>query len=169
MGSTYTFELLTAKHDRNGFDCGVPALNRYLAQQALQDKRKRVAIPHVATPDGCRVASYHTLSSTSVLLLDFPGEFRRQLPKYPLVPATLIGRLAVDRDFAGTRLGGLTLMHALKASVGGGLTIAAAGVVVEAKDDNAAGFYGHFGFLRLTGTRMYLPMRTAEEMTRDLP
>jgi hypothetical protein len=35
--------LLTKDHDRNLFDCGVPALNDYLKKYALQNQKKYAA------------------------------------------------------------------------------------------------------------------------------
>ena len=37
------------------------------------------------------------LSATSILLDDLPDKMSSKLPKYPQVPAALLGRLAVDR------------------------------------------------------------------------
>ena len=54
-------------------------------------------------PDGT-IAGYYTLSSTSVQLAELPAETVRKLPRYPLVPATLLGRLAVDRRQQGRGL-----------------------------------------------------------------
>ena len=46
---------LSAELDRSAFSCGVPALDRYLREQAGQDARRRVAAPFVATTDGVKV------------------------------------------------------------------------------------------------------------------
>jgi len=67
----------------------------------------------VLTPDGKTVAGYYTLSQYSVELGAIPDGIAAKLPKYPFVPATLIGRLAVSNEFRGQRLGELLLMDAL--------------------------------------------------------
>ena len=76
--------------------CGVDALDTYLKQQASQDLEKRVAAVIVPTPDGRTVAGYYTLSQYAIAVGDLPGDIykRLSLPKYPVLPATLIGRLA---------------------------------------------------------------------------
>jgi hypothetical protein len=89
-------EPLGPQHDRNSFNSGVEALDRYFRAQAGQEARKNIAAPFVLVlPDGA-VGGYYTISATAVNLTEFPAEIIRRLPRYPLIPATLIGRLAVD-------------------------------------------------------------------------
>src|ERR1700693_1638983 len=109
----FRFELLGPAHDRGGFSCGVPALDTYLQKQAGQDVRRHVAVAFVATSDGKTIAGYYTLSQYSVELGVLPEELAGKLPRYPLVPATLIGRLAVSAAFRGQGVGELLLMDAL--------------------------------------------------------
>src|ERR1700686_2804531 len=92
----FRIDLLGPAHDRAGFSCGVPALDSYLQKQAGQDVRRRVAVAFVATSDGTTIAGYYTLSQYSVELGVLPEELVKKLPHYPLVPATLIGRLAAS-------------------------------------------------------------------------
>ncbi len=63
-------------------------------------------------PDGA-IGGYYTLSSTSVQLAELPAQTVRKLPRYPLVPATLLGRLAVDRRQQGKGYGRFLLADAL--------------------------------------------------------
>lgn len=162
------FELLGAAHDRAAFSCGVPALDHYLRKQAGQDVRRRVAAAFVATPDGKTIAGYYTLSQHSVDLGAMPEEFAAKLPKYPLVPATLIGRLAVSVSFRGQGVGELLLMDALHRCLGGSRHVASAAVIVDAKDENVAAFYAKYGFLELpkVARRLFLPMATVEVLFR---
>lgn len=162
----FTFEKLGPQHDRAAFSCGVPALDSYLQRQASQDVRKGVAVAFVLTPDGKTVAGYYTLSQFSVALDAVPEKTARKLPKYPLVPATLLGRLAVAGTFRGQGLGELLLMDALKRSLAASRHIASAAVIVDAKDDAAVRFYKKYGFLDLQGiaNRLFLPMATTEKL-----
>nr|WP_245267242.1 MULTISPECIES: hypothetical protein [unclassified Methylosinus] len=98
-------EPLASGHDRSGFESAVEVLDRYFRTQSGQDARKNMAAPFVlALPDGT-IAGYYTLSSTSVQLAELPEQPLRKLPKYPRVPATLMGRLAVDRRLQGKGYG----------------------------------------------------------------
>lgn len=56
-----------------------------------------MAAPFIMVLPGRTVAGYYTLSLTSVNLAELPEQVARKLPRYPLVSATLLGRLAVDR------------------------------------------------------------------------
>ena len=160
-------EALAGSHDRSAFACGSEALDRYLRQQARQDAERRVAAPFVlVAPPGRRVLGYFTLSSFTVHIDDLPQALARKLPRYPQLPVTLIGRLAVDRSLQGQGVGTLLLMDALSRSLAGADQIAALAVVVDAKDDEAEAFYRRFDFLPLQHQprRLFLPMKTVERI-----
>jgi ribosomal protein S18 acetylase RimI-like enzyme len=71
-----------------------------------------------------------------------------------------MGRLAVDRAFKGQGLGGALLGDALTRAARS--EIAAYALVVDAKDDMAAAFYRHHGFIALPETplTLFLPLAT---------
>lgn len=119
-----------------------------------------MAAPFVLVlPDGT-VAGYYTLSSTSVNLAELPEQVARKLPRYPLVPATLLGRLAVDRRQQGKGYGRFLLADALYRIVRS--EIASFAVVVEAKDDDARRFYERESFLPLPDQPMKLFRPTSD-------
>jgi predicted GNAT family N-acyltransferase len=166
----FAFEPLGQKHDRAAFSCGVQALDAYLQKQASQDAKKRAAVPFVLTPDGKTIAGYYTLSQYAIELGDVPQEVAKKLPKYPLVPATLLGRLAVSVDFRGRRLGEALLMDALHRSLELSQQVASSGVVVDAKDNAARSFYRKYGFIELPkiDKRLFLPMATVDKLFRNV-
>ena len=92
----FRIELLGLKHGRAVFSCGVDVLDVYLRKQASQDFKKHAAVPFVLTSDGRTIAGYYTLSQYAVRLDHVPPEVAKRLPRYPVVPTTLIGRLAVS-------------------------------------------------------------------------
>ena len=57
--------------------------------------------------DGPTVLGYYTLSSHSIERHSLPEEVikKLKLPKYELIPTTLMGRLAVDLKYQGQRIG----------------------------------------------------------------
>jgi GNAT superfamily N-acetyltransferase len=149
-------EILGPRHERSGFESGVEPLDKYFRTQAGQDarKKKNMAAPFVLVlPDGT-VAGYYTLSSTSANLAELPEQVARKLPRYPLVPAILLGRLAVDRRQQGNGYGRLLLADALYRIVRS--EIASFAVIVDAKDDNARRFYERESFLPLPDQPMKL-------------
>jgi predicted GNAT family N-acyltransferase len=164
----FAIEPLGAQHDRAAFSCGVEALDAYLHKQVGQDARKRVAVPFVATADGKMIAGYYTLSQYAIELDAVPDEVAKKLPKYPMVPATLLGRLAVSTEFRGQRLGEKLLMDALYRSLRLSEQAASTGVIVDAKDESAVSFYQKYGFLELPKVerRLFMPMGTVVQLFR---
>jgi GNAT superfamily N-acetyltransferase len=161
-------EPLGPHHNRAAFSCGVPELDRYLHHQAGQDARRRIAAPFVLVmPDG-RIGGYYTLSATAVQLIELPAETARRLPRYPQVPAFLLGRLAVDRRYRGQGWGRFLLADALRRCVGSEL--AGFAVVVDAIDDEARGFYAREGFLSLPDTpnRLFRRITDIVAVLRDI-
>ena len=153
------------KHDRSRFDCGVAQLNAYLRTSLGQHGRKDLTRGYVLATDSGAVAGYFTLSAgrLQVGVLPEPGKLPARMP----LPTTLLARLAVERGWQGQGIGGVLLVHALRIAVTGADMIAAAVIEVEAKDDVARSFYGHFGFRSLKDDRLhlYLPMETARTLT----
>jgi ribosomal protein S18 acetylase RimI-like enzyme len=147
-------------HERTTFKSASETLNRYFQQQVTQDVRRRVAACFVAMDGEQRVAGYYTLAAASVLLADLPDATAKKLPRYPSVPAIRMGRLAVDQGFKGRGLGGALLADALERAARS--EIAAFAFVVDAKDDTAAAFYVHHGFIALpdTPSTLFLPLAT---------
>lgn len=160
----FIVELLSAKHERAAFDCGVPALNAYLKTRARQDAERGVATPYVLVPTArpTQVAGFYTLSATAIKLDAWPDTVSRKLPRYPLTPATLLGRLAVDVSQRGKRLGERLLIDALGRSLETSRGVASVAVVVDAKDDAGAGFYARYGFKPFPDQplRLFIAMRT---------
>jgi hypothetical protein len=162
-------ERLTRQHDRSKFDCGVSALNAYLSQQARQDAEKHVAAPFVLVePPSAAVLGYYTLSASTVGVGEIAPELAKKLPRYPELPVTLIGRLAIDVQVRNRGVGAYLLMDALHRSLCHADEIAAMAVVVDAKDDAAAAFYRRFDCrpLQSRPRRLYLAMRTVETLFR---
>lgn len=167
----YRVERLGPHHDRAAFSCGEDTLDIYLRQRARQDDDRNVAKTFVlydAHDD--RVAGYYTLSSAAVHLEELPPETQRRLPRYPLVPVILLGRLAIDRDYHGQRLGGVLLFNALRRAfeVGTG-EIAATAVIVDALHDDSRGFYERYGFQRFPDSELslFLPMQTIGQLLEE--
>ena len=161
-GAPFRLAPLDADHDRSAFDSGSGPLDRYLREHATQDVRRRVAACFVALADGQRIAGYYTLASASLLLADLPPSIGKKLPRYPSVPAVRMGRLAVDLAFKGRGLGGALLADALDRAVRS--EIAAYAMMVDAKDDAAAAFYRHHGFIALPDLplTLFLPLATVK-------
>lgn len=127
---------------------------------------KRAAIVYVAAFAPPEIAGYYTLSQFSIDLDELPEALAKRLRRYPVVPATLLGRLAVATAMRGRRLGEMLLFDALHRSLIQSAKIASAGVIVDANDENAIGFYRRYGFIPIVDEpkRLFLHMKTIEQL-----
>lgn len=165
MTFPFRLESLGEKHERTLFRCGEAALDRYFQTQVTQDIRRHIANCFVAVEVVTRaIAACYTISAASIPLVDLPPDETKRLPRYPTVPAVRIGRLAVDQRFQGHGLGAALLAdaatRALKADA------AAFTLLVDAKNDQAVGFYKRFGFRTLASQprTLFLPLATARKV-----
>jgi GNAT superfamily N-acetyltransferase len=124
----------------------------------------RSILSEVSAPT--HVLGYYTLCAMVISRGDVPEAARKHVPRYPLVSATLIGRLAVAKERQGQRLGAVLLADALRRAFDSAGTVGSSMVVVDALDEAAAGFYAAHGFVRLPDSLpLVLPMRMASEST----
>ncbi|MEO8125722.1 MAG: GNAT family N-acetyltransferase [Bryobacteraceae bacterium] len=115
-----------------------------------------------------RVVGYYTLSAYALQGPDLPPALARKLPRYPLIPATFLGRLAIGLEHQGQKLGALLLLDALNRSWKNADVVASVGVVAEAINETARKFYLRHEFSQLGSHpgRVFLPMETIEKLFR---
>jgi GNAT superfamily N-acetyltransferase len=128
---------IAGRHDLSQFDCGEPALNDWLRQWALKNE-SRFSRTYVVC-SGDRVVAYYCISAGSVARAAAPGKLRRNAPEP--IPVSLMGRLAVDRHFAGKGLGADLLSDALRRIAVASQSIGIGAVLIHAKNEAAKRFY----------------------------
>jgi GNAT superfamily N-acetyltransferase len=143
---------LADHHRLEEFDCGAPSLDRWLQQSARTAAAAGTAAVYLVCR-GDRVIGYYALAMASVEHAGAPARLRRGMPDP--VPVVLLARLAVDRAEQRNSLGGHLLVDALRRCVRGGREYGARAVIVDAIDEQAAGFYRHFDFRELDGRRLW--------------
>ncbi len=147
---------LSKAHERAGFSCGKAPLDLFLLAHVSQYEKRRLARTYVATEAGSTiVAGYYTLATGSLDASVLPQPLRKKLPNYP-IPTIHLGRLAVDTNCRGRRLGETLLLHALKLAHESSERIGIFGVDVWAIDDEAAAFYRKYGFIALEDDPQHL-------------
>ncbi|AFZ38013.1 acetyltransferase (plasmid) [Stanieria cyanosphaera PCC 7437] len=159
------------QHNRSKFSCGVESLDRYIRSQANQDLKKKIATVFVLidAPD-TNIMAYYTLSSYTVEITEIDNSLAKRLPRYPLLPATLLGRLAVDNRYRGQHLEELILVDALKKSLEATEKVASLAVIAEAIDEKAVYFYRKYGFRSFVNSpmKLYFPMQSIRELCQSL-
>jgi len=154
---------------KQGFSCGVHALDDYFARHALVNDARGVGrtyvLRRVADHDESlpAVLGFYTLSMASAESAHVARVIGRKLPAYPM-PVAMIGRLAVDRRAQRRRVGERLLLDALRRVFDASRILGCTGVLVDAKDEDAEGFYVKYDFSTVTAgawpRRMFLPIGT---------
>jgi len=165
VSARFAIEPLGKGHQRKAFSCGNERIDRYFREAVTQDIKRRYATCFVARDlETDRIAGFYTLSSSNVPLMAVPEPLASRLPRYPTVPAVLIGWLGRDQAYAGFGLGEALLFDAIKTIAEA--PIGAHAIFADAIDEKAAAFYAAFGFTALIDrpNTLYLPVGTAQRL-----
>jgi GNAT superfamily N-acetyltransferase len=137
---------LDGSYDRTPFDCGVPALNLYLRNYALQNQKKGIVRNYVTTRAGSKVlVAYYSLVYAAIDQKRLPAKLVKGLGKYD-IPVMLLARLAVDHRDQGKGLGRALLKDAILRTIQAAEIAGLKLLLVYAKDKAAADFYRTHGF-----------------------
>jgi ribosomal protein S18 acetylase RimI-like enzyme len=153
---------ILGQHDRAIFASGNDRIDRYFREAVSQDVRRNYAACYVLIERSTgTVAGFYTLSSHGVALNDVTPELARKLPRYPSVPAVLIGWLGRDRAFHGAGVGTMLLYDAISRVAHSPVGVHA--ICADAIDEAAAAFYLKHQFQPLVSRpqSLFLPMKTA--------
>jgi ribosomal protein S18 acetylase RimI-like enzyme len=147
---------LTGDHDRQAFDCGRHEMNAWLRQVSRQHQDKGLSKTFVAVREEAptRICGYFVLTLAELENQHLPDAWRKKLPQR--IPGVRLGRLAVDRQFQGKKLGELLLVDALTRAQRIYAEAGGIGLFVDAKDDQAARYYRNFGFEASPGNPLLL-------------
>jgi predicted N-acetyltransferase YhbS len=151
--------------DRSAFHCGDPELDSYFHERASRDMREKLAAVFILVreTDPGAILGYYTLSAQQVDAGELPEELKKRTGKYRRIGVTLLGRLAVATMHQGKQLGAFLLVDGLRRSLAGTQNVMSFAVVVDAKSEAVVKFYEKFGFIRLTGGRLMMAMKTIEK------
>lgn len=144
MADPLRIEKLRPDHVVASFDCGQGELNRFLSRFALVNQLAGAAQTYVAT-SGDTILGYYSLAVGEIAYDDAPGRLSKGLARHP-VPIMLLARLAVSVGSQGQGLGAGLLKDAMLRTLQAADIAGIRALVVHAKDENARGFYEHFGF-----------------------
>jgi len=154
-------QLDPTRHNRKAFCCGVPALDRFLQQQAHQNMRRGVSQTFVLVPADipAEIAGFYCLAPAEIRLADLQPADAKPLPPYP-VPCFRMGRLARDQRWQGQGTGPLLLGLAVQRCLDAKQSVGGYALIVDAKGAEAKGFYERHGFRPFQDTHLslYLPL-----------
>lgn len=153
------------KQERAGFSSGNDRIDSYFRNVVTQDIKRKYAACYVLTDkQSGEIAGFYTLSAHTIALVDVPAEMARKLPRYPSVPAVLIGWMGRDITFRGQQIGTLLLADAIRRLVHS--PVGAHAICADAIDEAASAFYLEHQFQPLVSRPMslFLPMKTAIDL-----
>lgn len=159
---TAFFSEALGKHERSAFASGNERIDGYFRQTVSQDIKRDYAACYVLVEKAsAKIAGFYTLSSRSIPLTELAEDMTAKLPRYPSVPAVLIGWLGRDLSFRGRHVGSMLLADAITRLAGAPIGVHA--ICADAIDDAAAAFYREHQFQPFVSRThtLYLPMKTA--------
>lgn len=151
-----------SRHERADFSCGNEGLDDYLHKRASPARRSRSAAIFVIRRSGDRIVrGYYTLSNATIIPADLPEDLKRRFRVAP-VPATLLGRLAVDSRSQRAGLGKKLLYNAMARAAKLSRDSGSMAVVVNAIDSAARSYYLERSFIELQDdpNHLFIPMNT---------
>lgn len=157
-------EPLGAGHDLSVFACGEVSFDDWLRRRALANQVSGASRTYVAALEG-RVVGYYSLASGGIAVSEAPTRLRRNMPDP--IPMTVIGRLAVDREWQGRRLGALLLRDAIRRTAQAAAIIGIRGLLVHALSADAKRFYERWGFREAPGHPMTLVVVLGDVVVRE--
>lgn len=157
-------EAIARQHDRRGFDCGQPELNDFLARYARQSHESGSAKTYcaIAEADGKTILGYYTISPGQVELHRAPLAARPQSGGRYALSEFRLARLAVAQAFQRQHLGGHLLANAVERCMRVSAEVGGTALLIDAKDERAAGWYARYGALPLEDRPLSLVMSYAE-------
>jgi GNAT superfamily N-acetyltransferase len=136
-------EPIADKHDLSAFASGEPTLDDWLRRRARSNQASGASRTYVIAAQD-RVIGFFTLASGAITLAEAPSRARRNMPDP--IPMTVLGRLAIDREWQGRWLGRLLLRDAILRTSQAAAIIGVRGLLVHALSPAAKRFYESSGF-----------------------
>lgn len=110
--------------------------------------------------DGIAIHGYYSLAMAGIRRDNLPNKFADRFPDFPL-PLARLARLAVAVQYQRQGLGEFLLADALQRCLRLSAEIGMVGVIVDAKDERARGWYERYEFERLPDSPLTLWLPTA--------
>lgn len=137
-------EKLTADHQLEDFQCGIPSLDDWLKRRAWRNEQEGASRTYVVCA-GNRVVGYYCLAAGSVMAAHVPGKVRRNMPDP--IPVMILGRLAIHQDWKGQGLGRGLLRDATLRVLSAAEVAGIRAILVHAISEEAKQFYECCGFM----------------------
>lgn len=136
-------EKINLSHQVDQFDCGNIQLNNWLKHRAFKNEIQGASRTYVVTVENVVVA-YYCLANGAIAQTISTGKVKRNMPDP--IPVMIIGRLAVDQNWQGKRIGKALLRDAILRTLQASEIAGIRAILVEAISEDAKQFYEKCGF-----------------------
>ena len=144
MGKITAPATLTAAHITSGFSCGNASLDDWLAKRALKNQTSGASKTFVICEQNFHVIGFYALATGSAERNLVAGNLSRGMPEP--IPVIILGRLAVDTQYKGKKLGASLLKNAMLRTLSIADNVGVRGLLVHALSEDAKQFYLKYGF-----------------------
>ena len=137
-------EPLNISHRLEGFDSGVPAIDKWLQERAVQAGLSRSAMTFVLRKEE-RVIAFHSLTVGEIVNLEADARLRAGMGNYA-IPVLILARMGVHKDFQGLGFGSALLRDAIERTFVISENAGVRALITHPIDASAKAFYLKFGF-----------------------
>ena len=152
-------ETLSSAHDLSSFDSGEPVLDDWLRRRAVHNEASGASRTYVVCA-GQKVVGYYSLAVGALAHAQAPGRVRRNMPDP--VPAMILGRLAIDKEYQGVGIGAGLLRDAVLRTIRAADIAGIKVILVHAISEAAKRFYEKYGFIASPVDPMTVMITVAE-------
>jgi len=139
--------LLGSHHTAASFDCGVPELNSFIKDRALDAGQLGICRTYVFALSDQKIFGYYTLSAWLINLKEAtPGVLDGVIENFSM-PAVLFGKLAIDKPNQGLGLSRVIIRDAVEKTFKAAEIIGIKAMALHAKTDRLVETYAHHGFM----------------------
>jgi GNAT superfamily N-acetyltransferase len=163
-----------ARHDREGFSCGIPQIDNFFRRTANKLTRAGNLRTFVMVGSAGELIGFYAANAHAVDYAELPDRFARNRPAHGSIPAAYISMIGVDRRFQGRGYGGDLLVDCLTRLAGAADALGIAVVLLDVFDcgdpervAKRRALYAGYGFEPLPSNelRLFLPMATVRTLT----
>ena len=137
-------EPISATHLLGEFSCGEASLDEWLKRRALVNQASGASRTFVVVDHNHRIYAYYAIAAGAVTHQVATPAVRRNMADP--IPVLILARLAVDLHAQRIKLGPALLQDAVNRTVIVSHNAGVRALLVHALDQNARGFYEHYGF-----------------------
>jgi ribosomal protein S18 acetylase RimI-like enzyme len=165
-----------ARHDRESFSCGIPAVDNYFRKTANKlAKADNIRLYVMVAPDGA-VIGFYSINAHAVGYEDLPSSYARTRPAHGSIPAAFIAMIGRDQRYRNQGFGSDLLVDALTRIARASDAIGISVVMLDVFDcgdpervRRRKALYEGFGFMPLPSRplRLFLPIATVRRLLAE--